>query len=167
MNQSHDDFAREQPATGLARLGIRPERPLPFPESPPHMALFAAALVSFIALSLSSGPIVAYLSDYLGDAAGLGPLALPTLSGSVLVEALIATILLTIISLTIILAERHHSFPEWLPFVASFPVAWCLTLPSALELGGSLRAWLVFGAMAAGVFCVHWRMVTWGRTIWN
>ena len=168
MSLNQDNTPREQPAVPEpARLGIRPERPLPFPEGSPRMALIAAAIVSFIALSMSSGPIAIFFSDYLGDGGGLGPLALPTLSDSVLVEALIATVLLTIISLTIILAERHFVFPEWLPYVASFPVAWCLTLPSALELGGSLQAWLVFGAMAAGAFCVHWRVVTWGRTIWN
>ena len=90
----------------------------------------------------------------------MGPLVLPTLSDSVLLEALVGTAILTIISLTILLAERHRKFPGWLPFVASFPVAWGLTLPSALEHGGSLLVWLGFGAMVAGTFCLRWRVFT-------
>ena len=78
-----------------------------------------------------------------------------------------ATAVLTIISLTIFLAERHFRFPVWLPYAASFPVAWALTLPSALELGGALSMWLVFGTVVAGVFCLHWQVFTWARTIWD
>jgi hypothetical protein len=96
----------------------------------------------------------------MDDGGGMGPLVLPTLSDSVLLEALVGTAILTIISLTILLAERHRRFPGWLPFVASFPVAWGLTLPSALEHGGPLLVWLGFGAMVAGTFCLRWRVFT-------
>ena len=131
------------------------------------MSLLAAALISFLILTFSGTSMVAYLVDLLDPGGGLGPLGLPTLSGSVVVEALIACALLTIISVTIILAERHYDFPGWLPFALAFPVAWCLTLPSALELGGSWRAWLAFGTLTACIFCIHWRAVTWARTIWD
>lgn len=47
------------------------------------------------------------------------------------------------------------------------PGRWGLTLPSALEHGGSLLVWLAFGAMVAGIFCLHWRVFTWARTIWD
>jgi hypothetical protein len=108
-----------------------------------------------------------FLTEYLDDGGGMGPLLLPTLSDSVLLEARVGTAILTIISLTILLAERHRRFPGWLPFVASLPVAWGLTLPSALEHGGSLLMWLAFGAMVAGIFCLHWRVFTRARTIWD
>ena len=116
--------------------------------------------ISFFFLSTASWTMFPVLTQFLDMEDGLGPLMLPTF-GSVLVEALIGTAVLTIISLTIVLVERHRKVPGWLPFVASFPVAWGLALPSALELGGSLLAWLAFGAMVAGIFCLHWRVFTW------
>jgi hypothetical protein len=131
------------------------------------MSLFAAALISFVFLATASWSMFPFLSEYLNAGGGLGPLALPILSDSVLIEALIGTSALTIVSLTIVLAERHRSFPDWLPFVASFPFAWGLILPSALEHGGPLMVWLLFGATVAGVFCLHWRVFTWARTIWD
>ena len=108
-----------------------------------------------------------FLTEYLDDEGGMGPLLLPTLSNSVLLEALVGTVILTIISLTILLAERQRRFPGRLPFVASFPAAWGPTLPSALEHGSSLLVWLAFGAMVAGNFCLHWRVFTRARTIWD
>lgn len=131
------------------------------------MSLLAAAVLSYVFLAMSSWTIFPYLSDFLQDGGGLGPLSLPTLSDNVLIEALIGSAVLTIISLTVLMAERQRSFPGWLPFVLSFPVAWVLILPSALEHGSSWPAWLAFGAMLAGVFCFHWRAFTWARTIWD
>lgn len=169
MSPSQHEPANDQPAaTELIRLGVEPERrPVPYPEGLPLMSLFAAAMISFVFLSTASWTMFPFLTEFLNDGGGLGPLSLPTLAGSVLIEALVGTAVLTIISLTILLAERQRSFPGWLPFVASFPVAWALTLPSALEHGGSLLAWLAFGAMIAGIFCLHWRVFTWARTIWD
>ena len=170
MSASQDDPGCEQPAaTEPKRFGVRPERrPLPFPEGPPLISLFVTALVSFVVLCLGTLPIFSFLADLLNVGGGLSPLAFPTFFlGSVLLEALFATAVLTIISLTIFLAERHFRFPVWLPYAASFPVAWALTLPSALELGGALSMWLVFGTVVAGVFCLHWQVFTWARTIWD
>jgi hypothetical protein len=169
MSPSQTDSACEQPAaTEPIRLGIEPERrPMPYPEGLPLMSLLAAALISFAFLATASWSRFPFLMDFVIVGGGLGPLLLPVLSDSVLLEALVGTAFLTIITLTILLAERQRRFPDWLPFVASFPVAWGLTLPSALELGGTLLAWLVFGAMVAGVFCLHWRVFTWARVIWD
>ena len=151
MSLSQNDSACEQPAAEEpTSFGLRPERrPVPFPEGPPLMSLFAAALISFMFLTTASWTMFPILTEFLNNGGGLGPLALPTSPDTCLGEALIGTALPTIISLTILLAERRNfRFPGWLPFVVSFPVAWCLTLPSALELGGSLLAWLAFGAMS-------------------
>ena len=169
MTRSQHESACEQPAaTEPIPLGVKPQRrPVPYPEGPPIMALLAAALISFVFLATSTWTMFPLLTEYLDDGGGMGPLLLPTLSDSVLLEALVGTAVLTIISLTILLAERHRRFPGWLPFVASFPVAWGLTLPSALEHGGSLLVWLAFGAMVAGIFCLHWLAFTWARTIWD
>jgi hypothetical protein len=169
MSLSQDDSACEQPtATEPVRLGVEPDRRrVPYPEGPPLMSLLAAALISFVFLATANWTMFPFLSEFLNAGGGMGPLSLPTLSDNVLLEALVGTAFLTIISLTILLAERHRRFPGWLPFVASFPVAWGLTLPSALEHGGSLLAWLAFGAMVAGIFCLHWRVFTWARSIWD
>ncbi len=170
MNASQDDPGCEQPSANEPKwFGVRPERRrVPFPEGPPLLSLFVTALVSILVLSMGTLPMFSFLADLLNVGGGLGPLALPTFFlGSALLEALFATAVLTIISLTIFLAERHFKFPVWLPYAASFPVAWALTMPSALELGGSLQMWLVFGAVVAGVFCLHWRVFTWAQTIWD
>ncbi len=169
MSPSQTDSACEQPAaTEPIRLGIEPERrPMPYPEGLPLMSLLAAALISFAFLATASWSRFPFLIDFVIVGGGLGPFLLPVLSDSVLLEALVGTAFLTIITLTILLAERQRRFPDWLPFVTSFPVAWGLTLPSVLELGGTLLAWLVFGAMVAGVFCLHWRVFTWARVIWD
>ena len=169
MSPSQHEPAGELPAaTEPFDLSAKPaRRRVPYPEGPPSMALFAAALISFVFLATASWTIFPFLSAFLNDGGGLGPLSLPTISDNVLVEALVGTAVLTIISLSILLTERHRTVPGWLPFVASFPVAWGLTLPSALEHGGSLLAWLAFGAMIAGIFCLHWRVFTWARTMWE
>jgi hypothetical protein len=169
MSLSRNDSAGEQPAaTGPFRLGVEPERRrVPYPEGPPIMSLLAAAPISFVFLATANWTMFPCLADFLNVGGGMGPLSLPTLSDSVLLEALVGTAVPTIISLTIVLAERHRRFPGWLPFVASLPVAWVLTLPSALEHGGSLLVRLAFGAMVAGIFCLHWRVFTWARTIWD
>jgi hypothetical protein len=165
MSPSQHEPAEEQPeAPGPARILAGPTRRPPlYPEGIPIPSLSAAALISFVCLATSSWTIYPAISEFLDEGGGLGPFALPTVSGSVLVEALIGTAVLTIISLTILLAQRHHRIADWIPFVASFPAAWALTLPSALEHGGSLPMWFIFGAMVAGIFCVHWGMITWLR----
>jgi len=169
MRPSLNDSAGEQPAaTEPIRFGLEPERRrVPYPEGLPMMSLVASALISFVFLATAGWSMFPFLAAFLEPGGGLGPLSLPTLSGSMLLEALVGTAVLTIISLTIVLAERQRRFPGWLPFVASFPVAWGLSLPSALEHGGSLLVWLAFGAMVAGIFCLHWRVFTWARTIWD
>ena len=138
MSLSQNDPAGEQSAAAEPfRLGAEPGRRLvPYPEGPPIMSLLATALISFVFLATATWTMFPFLAEFL-----------------VLLEALVGTAVLTIISLTILLAERHCRFPGWLPFVASFPVAWGLTLPSALEQGGSLLVWLAFGAMVAGISC--------------
>jgi len=169
MSLSQNASAGEQPAARESiRLGIEPEGSrVPYPRGLPIMSLVAAALFSFLFLATANWSMFPFLIAFVNVGGELGPLSLPVLSDSVLLEALVGTAVLTIISLTILLAERHRRFPGWLPFVASFPVAWGLTLPSALELGGSMMVWLVFGAMVAGVFCLHWRVFSWARTIWD
>jgi hypothetical protein len=169
MSPSQYEPPREQsPASGLIPPGAERERgPAPYPESPPLMSLGAAALLSFVFLNVAFWRMFPLLSEFLTDEGGLGPLLLPTVSDSLLVEALVGTAVLTIISLTILLVERHLKFSGWIPFVASFPVTWALTLPSALEHGGSLKLWLAFGAMIAGIFCLHWGAFSWARSIWD
>jgi hypothetical protein len=169
MSPSQNNSDREQPAAPEPfGPGIEPEkRRVPYPEGLPLMSLFAAGLISFVFLATASWSMFPFLMDFVIVGGGLGPLSLPVLSDSVLLEALVGTAVLTIISLTILQAERHRRFPGWLPFIASFPVAWGLTLPSALEHGGTLLVWLAFGAMVAGIFCLHWGAFTWARTIWD
>lgn len=169
MSLSQNDSAGEPPVVREPiRLAVeRERRQVLYREALPFMSLVAAALFSFVFLATASWSMFPFLMEFVNPGGGLGPLSLPVLSNSVLLEAVVGTAVLTIISLTILLVERQRRFPEWLPFVASFPVAWGLTLPSALDLGGSMQVWLVFGAMVAGVFCLHWRVFTWAREIWD
>ena len=153
MSLSQHEPAYEQPTAPDPNRPQLERRRVPYPEGAPLMSLLAAAVISFVFLSTSSWTLFPFLMEFLNEGGGLGPLSLPTLSDSVLIEALVGTAILTIVSLTILMAERHHKFPSWLPFVASFPVAWALTLPSALEHGGALPMWVAFGAMLAGTFC--------------
>jgi hypothetical protein len=145
---------------------LRPARRfIPAPDGIPIKSLLAAGLFSFTFLATASWTVYPVLALFLSDNGGLGPLLLPTISDSVLVEALIGAAALTIISATIALAERHRRIPEWVPYVASFPVAWGLILPSALEYGGTLPVWFIFASAAAAIFCIHWRIFTWSQSI--
>ncbi len=146
--------------TAVRRLEVRPE-------GLPILALIATGLITFVVLATSSWTIFPILAEYLDAGGGLGPLLLPTMFDSVLAEALAGTAFLLIISVMILMVEQRREFPPWVPYCASFPVAWLLTLPSALEYGGPLSMWIAFGAMVAAVFCMHWQAFTWARTIWG
>ena len=63
--------------------------------------------------------------------------------------------------------ERAAAVSPLASLAISFPVAWALILPSRLEFGGSWLSWLIFGAIAAGTFCVHWHALNWARGIWD
>jgi hypothetical protein len=134
MSLSQNDSAGEQPAaTEPFRLGVEPERRrVPYPEGPPIMSLLAAALISFVFLATANWTMFPFLADFLNVGGGMGPLSLPTLSDNVLLEAPAGTAVLTIISLTILLAERHGTFPGLQPIMPlDLPVkvrSWELTV---------------------------------------
>jgi hypothetical protein len=134
---------------------------------PPTVSLVVAAVISFVFLVVAPTFFVPQLLNLLTDGDDLGPLSLPIMAHNVLLEALVGSALLTLISLVIVMAERWRPFPWWLPFALSIPVTGALILPSALEHGGPLVAWLAFCTMIAGIFCIHWRAFTWARTIWD
>ena len=147
MSPSQDEPARDQSAASeLIPPGAERERgPVPYPEGPPLMSLFAAALFSFVFLNTAFWTMFPFLSEFLTDEGGLGPLLLPTISDSLMVEALVGTAVLTIISLTILLAERHLKF-SWL---ASLRRIVPRDMGSDLAVGSG--AWRFLG----GVACVR------------
>jgi hypothetical protein len=140
---------------------------LPYPEGLPLVSLLVAAIISFVFLALAPFLVFLLLLEFVSDGGEIGPLSLPIYTHNNFLEALVGTLILTVISLALLMIQRARSFPGWLPFALSFPFAWALILPSALELGGSWLAWLAFGAMVAGVFCLHWQAFNWARTIWD
>ena len=94
------------------------------------------------------------------------PAALPQVFSG-LRAALSIALILMVISMALLTAERRKPFPPWLPYALSCPVAWLLILPSGLEHGGPWMAWVLVGSLAAGLFCIHWRTFMWARTVWD
>lgn len=151
---------------------------VPRHEGLPVLSLLAAGTLSFILLSLNpvlAVPILAAVETMWGD---VGPLSLPLFGyngflpwlfqpGTVFGIALVGALFLTIISLIIHMVQQHRPLPDGLPVVLSFPVAAVLIAPTALEVGGPWQAWLVFGVLAAGLFCLHWWAFTRARSIWD
>ena len=79
MSPSQHESAGEQPAAMQpTRPEVEPERRLPYPEGPPLMSLFAAALISFVFLATASWTMFPFLTEFLDMGGGLGPLLLPT-----------------------------------------------------------------------------------------
>jgi hypothetical protein len=141
--------------------------PIFLAEGPSLLSLLAAALISFIFLSFALLFVFPLLLELGISGEEGGPLSLPIYSYNFLLEALVGSTVFTVVGVALMMIERLRPFPRWLPLALSFPVAWALVLPSALEHGGSWLGWLVFGAMAAGAFCVHWCALDWARTIWD
>jgi hypothetical protein len=135
-------------------------------EGAPFVPLLVSAAISFVFLAVAPWVVLPILSQCANIEGDTGPLAaLPVFMHNPLLEALVGAAVLTIIGLAIHMAQRHSGFSNWLPLVLSVPVALVLILPSALEHGGPLQAWLIFAAMVGGVFCLHWLAFTWGRAI--
>jgi hypothetical protein len=134
---------------------------------PSARALLVAAAISFVFLVVMPLLAVPALVHLLPDGDALGPLSLPIVAHNIFLEALVGSALLTIISLMIVMAQQWRSFPWWLPFALALPVAAALIMPSALEHGGPIVAWLGCCALAAAAFCIHWRAFIWASTIWD
>jgi hypothetical protein len=130
------------------------------------VSLLASGVVSFFFLVFAIFAMVPLFFELI-DGEAIGPLILPIYMFNHYVEALIGSMVFTVIGAALVMMERARPFPPWLPQAISFPVAWALILPSRLELGGSWLAWLIFGAIVAGTFCVHWHALNWARTIWD
>jgi hypothetical protein len=131
------------------------------------MSLLAAAGMSFVFLNLAPRIAIPALAQIATAGGDTGPLGLLGSLYNPFLEALAGSGVLTIISLVIHMVQLRREFPNWLPYLCSFPVAAVLILPSALEHGGPWQAWLIFIAMVAGCFCFHWRSFTWARGIWD
>jgi hypothetical protein len=143
------------------------DRPLLYPEGLPLVSLFVAGAVSFVFLVLGPLFTAPFLFGLMDDGESGGPLLLPIYTHNPLLEALVGTLVLTILSLVVASAHRLRPFPRWLPLALSFPVAWALVLPSMLEHGGWWVAWLAFGSILAGAFCLHWAAFQWAREAWD
>jgi hypothetical protein len=140
--------------------------PFPEPRGASLVSLLAAGVVSFFFLVFAFFAVVPLFFELIdGDA--IGPLILPIYLFNHYVEALIGAMIFTVIGAALVMLERARPFPRWLPQAISLPVAWALILPSRLEFGGSWLSWLIFGAIAAGTFCVYWHALTWARGIWD
>jgi hypothetical protein len=144
---------------------------LPFPEGPSIVPALVAGVISFVLLIMlrSFANALFLMLQPMSDEGGMGPLALtiPVFSPSVLIDCLLGAIVLSVVSLGVLMVHERRTFPTWLPYVLAWPIAWLLILPSKLEHGGSWLAWLVLGALAAGLFCIHWRSLIWAQTIWD
>jgi hypothetical protein len=170
MSQTHP---QPQPQVDWpSRVGSRVSGPNdegpPFlqPDGLPLVSMLAAAVISFFFLVFAFFAVVPLFFELIdGDA--IGPLILPIYIFNHYVEALIGSMIFTVIGAALVMLERARPFPRWLPQAISFPVAWALVLPSRLEFGGSWFSWLIFGAIAAGAFCVHWHALNWARGIWD
>jgi hypothetical protein len=140
--------------------------PLLEPHGLSLLSLLAAAVISFFFLVFALFALVPLFFDFL-DGEALGPLILPIYVFNRYVEALIGSLVFTVIGAALVMLEHARPFPRWLPQALSFPVAWTLILPSRLEFGGSWLSWFLFGAIIAGTFCVHWHALNWARAIWD
>jgi hypothetical protein len=141
--------------------------PLLHPEGLPLVSILVAAAVSFVFLVMAPFVVFPVLVELMSEGGDLGPLSLPIHIHNPYLEALIGTLILTIVSLALVLLQRFRPYPHRLPFALSFPVAWALVLPSMLEHGGSWLAWLAFGALIAAAFCLHWQAFQWAREAWD
>jgi hypothetical protein len=129
--------------------------------------LLAAGLVSFFALAVAPYIASPILLELISNTGEIGPLALPIFTHGPFLEAFVGAIFLSVVCAALTMAQGVAHFPDPLPVALSLPVCELLILPSWLEHGGSVLAWLVFGAMAAGAFSFHWRVFLWARTIWD
>jgi hypothetical protein len=141
--------------------------PLLYPEGLPLISIFVAAAVSFVFLVSAPFLLAPVFLAFMTEGESSGPLVLPIFTHNPLLEALVGTAVLTIISLTLVSLERIKRVPNRLPFVLSFPVAWALVLPSMLEHGGWWVAWLLFSSLLAGAFCLHWWAFQQARDAWD
>jgi hypothetical protein len=168
MSQTHPQPQLDQPSRLPSdKSGPNDEGP-PFlkPDRPSLVSLLAAAVISFFFLVFTLSAIFPLLFEFI-DGGAIGPLSLPIYTFDRHIEALIGSMVFTVIGAALVMIERVRPFPRWVPLAVSFPVAWALILPSGLEHGGSWLSWLIFGAIAAGAFCVHWQALNWARTIWD
>jgi hypothetical protein len=168
MSQTHPQpqFDRQVgPQSGMPGPTI--EGP-PFlrPDGLPLVSLLAAAVISFCFLIFAVFAVFPLFFELI-EGEAVGPLILPIYMFNRYVEALIVSMVFTVIGAALVMVQRARPFPRWLPQAISFPVAWALILPSRLEFGGSWLSWLIFGAIAAGTFCVYWHALTWARGIWD
>jgi len=136
------------------------------PHGLPIVSLLASAVVSFFFLMIALSAIFPLFFE-LVDGEEIGPLIFPIYAFNPYVEALIGSLVFTVIGAALVMLEHARPFPRWLPQAISFPVAWALILPSRLEFGGSWLSWLIFGAIVAVTFCVHWHALNRARTIWD
>jgi hypothetical protein len=170
MSQTHSqpDLDRRNRFESVLSASVPADEGPPFlqPDGPSLVSLFAAGVISFCFLVFAFFAIVPLFLELLdGDA--IGPLILPIYMFNRYVEALIGSMIFTVIGAALVMLERARPFPRWVPLASSFPVAWILILPSRLEFGGSWLSWLIFGAIGAGTFCVHWYALNWARGIWD
>jgi hypothetical protein len=168
MNSSGRESLSDQTLRAVGEgTADEPERqPLLYSEGLPFLSLLVSTMVAFPVCVISprvTGPILAALESSAGSA---GPHSLLMFMGGWL-EAATVVLVLSIMNAAIHMAQRFRPFPDWMPFCLSPPIAFVLIAPSALEFGGSLRAWLAAGLMVAMVFCFQWRLFTWAREIWD
>lgn len=157
-----------RPRTPAPDLGPKAGPPLLlYPEGPPLVSLAVAAVVSFVFLAMAPFVVAPFLFGLMAEGESSGPLLLPIFAHHPLLEAMVGTTVLTILSLVLMAVQQSRPFPRWLPFALSFPAAWALVLPSMLEHGGWWLAWLAFGAILAGAFCLHWQAFLWAREAWD
>ena len=87
------------------------------------VSLLASALVSFFFLMFVLSTIFPLFFELIGGDE-IGPLIFPIYAFSY-VEALIGSLVFTVIGERSVMLERARPFPHWLPQAISFPVAWC------------------------------------------
>jgi hypothetical protein len=139
--------------------------PIPRFEGLPLLSLLAAALASLM-VNLVTPSLAFHALAAIDTEGSVGPLNLSFFTASWL-ETLGGLAVLSIITLALHVVQQRRPFPNWVPCVCSLPITGLLVAPSALEFGGSWLAWLVVVLIIAAVFCVHWRVFTRARTIWD
>ncbi len=137
-----------------------------FNEGLPVFPLLFTAALSALLIYVSPWFCLPLLGRLVPEGQNVGPLGLPILTGEP-GEVMAGAGVLTILCLVLLSIERAREFPPWLPMALAFPVTWLLIVPSALEHGGSLLSWMVFGVLIAGLFCIHWFMLCAARGVWD
>lgn len=152
--------AERKPATRTVVLDV-PD------EGPPLACNIAAAIFSFFNLMVLDFLSAQYFGNVSPTMESTWVLLMDLLPYGGLVNAVVGSIVMTVLAVSLQIFQRGRRFPDWLPLVLAWPAAWVLVAPSALQHSDDWAPWFIIGALAAFVFCCHWLCLMLAREAWD